>query len=69
MKKNSELSIKLDKRSLYLRSLVVECLFGGGRGHGASPLFTYKLFKNVLTFQPQFEKVGSHVCAVVEAKG
>ena len=26
-------------------------------------------FKNILTFQPQFEQVGSHVCAVVETKG
>ena len=38
MKKKAELTIKLDKRSLYLRSLVVECLFGGGRGHMGSAM-------------------------------
>ena len=35
MKNSKELKIKLDNRSLYLRSLIVECLFGGGRGHMA----------------------------------
>ena len=31
-RKRPELNIKLDKRSIYLRSLIVDCLFGGGRG-------------------------------------
>ena len=56
MKKKSELSIKLDKRSLYLRSLVVECLFGGGRGHMGSAMSLIEilriLYDNFLKYKP-----------------
>lgn len=56
MKKKSELLIKLDKRSLYLRSLVVECLFGGGRGHMGSAMSLIEilrvLYDNFLKYNP-----------------
>ena len=45
MKNRPELSIKLDKRSLYLRSLVVECLFGGGRGHMGSAMSLIEILR------------------------
>ena len=32
------LSIKLDKRSKYLRKLVLDCLIGGDRGHMGSAM-------------------------------
>ena len=45
MKKSKELIIKLDKRSLYLRSLVVDCLFGGGRGHMGSAMSLIEILR------------------------
>jgi transketolase len=52
-----ELSIKLDKRSLYLRSLVVDCLFGGGRGHMGSAMSLIEilrvLYDRYLRFNPK----------------
>ena len=45
MKKKAELDIKLDKRSLYLRSLVVDCLFGGGRGHMGSAMSLIEILR------------------------
>ena len=45
MNKSPELLIKLDKRSLYLRSLVVECLFGGGRGHMGSAMSLIEILR------------------------
>ena len=45
MKKTPELKIKLDKRSLYLRSLVVKCLFGGGRGHMGSAMSLIEILR------------------------
>ena len=57
MKKKVELTIKLDKRSLYLRSLVVECLFGGGRGHMGSAMSLIEilrvLYDNFLKYNPK----------------
>ena len=57
MSKNQELSIKLDKRSLYLRSLVVDCLLGGGRGHMGSAMSLIEilrvLYDKVLKFNPR----------------
>mgnify|MGYP002633849809 FL=1 len=56
MKKKSELLIKLDKRSFYIRSLVVECLFGGGRGHVGSAMSLIEilrvLYDNFLKYNP-----------------
>tara|TARA_B100000767_G_C19730719_1_gene521550 strand:- start:919 stop:1749 length:831 start_codon:yes stop_codon:yes gene_type:complete len=45
MKKKAKLDIKLDKRSLYLRSLVVDCLFGGGRGHMGSAMSLIEILR------------------------
>ena len=45
MNKRPEQSIKLDKRSLYLRSLVAECLFGGGRGHMGSAMSLIEILR------------------------
>jgi len=46
----------LDERSRYLRSLIVEALEGGGRGHVGSALSIVEimrvLFDNILNFQP-----------------
>jgi len=57
MNKKAELEIKLDKRSLYLRSLVVECLFGGGRGHMGSAMSLIEilrvLFDDILKYNPK----------------
>ncbi len=58
MKTNrQELKIKLDKRSLYLRSLVVDCLFGGGRGHMGSAMSLIEilraLYDKVLKYNPK----------------
>jgi len=57
MKKRAELKINLDKRSLYLRSLVVECLFGGGRGHMGSAMSLIEilrvLYDSFLKFNPK----------------
>ena len=57
MKKKSELLIKLDKRSLYLRSLVAECLFGGGRGHMGSAMSLIEilrvLYDDILKYNPK----------------
>ena len=44
-KLKSELKIKLDRRSIYLRSLVVKCLFGGGRGHMGSAMSLIEILK------------------------
>ena len=56
MYKKPELLIKLDKRSLYLRSLVVECLFGGGRGHMGSAMSIIEilrvLYDDFLKYRP-----------------
>ncbi len=57
MSKNSELLIKLDKRSLYLRSLVVDCLLGGGRGHMGSAMSLIEilrvLYDKILRYNPK----------------
>lgn len=57
MKKRAELKISLDKRSLYLRSLVVDCLFGGGRGHMGSAMSLIEilrvLYDSFLKFNPK----------------
>ena len=57
MPKNSELLTKLDKRSLYLRSLVVDCLLGGGRGHMGSAMSLIEilrvLYDEILKFNPK----------------
>ena len=45
MKKRNEFKIKLDKRSLYLISLVVDCLFGGGRGHMGSAMSLVEILR------------------------
>ena len=45
MKNSKELKIKLDNRSLYLRSLIVECLFGGGRGHMGSAMSLVEILR------------------------
>jgi len=52
-----EFKIKLDKRSIYLRSLVVKCLFGGGRGHMGSAMSLVEilriLYDNIIKFDPK----------------
>jgi len=57
MKKKNEYKIKLDNRSLYLRSLVVDCLFGGGRGHMGSAMSLIEilrvLYDNFLKYNPK----------------
>ena len=58
MKKNSSaLFTKLDNRSIYLRSLVVDCLFGGGRGHMGSAMSLIEilrvLYDDFLIFNPK----------------
>ena len=57
MKIKPELKTKLDKRSLYLRSLVVDCLFGGGRGHMGSAMSLIEvlrvLYDSFLNFNPK----------------
>ena len=57
MKKTPEQLIKLDKRSLHLRSLVVECLFGGGRGHMGSAMSLIEilrvLYDDILKYDPK----------------
>ena len=45
MKNSKELKIRLDNRSLYLRSLIVECLFGGGRGHMGSAMSLVEILR------------------------
>ena len=45
MKPSKELITQLDKRSLYLRSLVVDCLFGGGRGHMGSAMSLIEILR------------------------
>tara|TARA_B100000886_G_C20409846_1_gene486508 strand:+ start:1202 stop:2038 length:837 start_codon:yes stop_codon:yes gene_type:complete len=49
--------IKLDNRSKYLRKLVLECLFGGDRGHMGSAMSLIEilrvLYDKVLKFDPQ----------------
>ena len=39
------LKIKLDKRSKYLRSLVVRSLIGGGRGHMGSAMSLIEMLR------------------------
>ena len=50
-------SIKLDKRSKYLRSLVLECLIGGDRGHMGSAMSLIEvlrvLYDDVIKFFPK----------------
>ena len=41
--------IKLDSRSKYLRKLVLECLFGGDRGHMGSAMSLIEILR-VLRF-------------------
>ncbi len=41
----SPLKIKLDDRSKYLRSLVVRCLLGGGRGHMGSAMSLIEILR------------------------
>ena len=45
MKKKPEQHIRLDERSIYLRSLVTECLFGGGRGHMGSAMSLIEILR------------------------
>ena len=56
-RKKPELNIKLDKRSIYLRSLIVDCLFGGGRGHMGSAMSLVEilrvLYDDFLKFNPR----------------
>ena len=40
-----EKKIKLDKRSKYLRSLVVRSLLGGGRGHMGSAMSLIEIIR------------------------
>tara|TARA_B100000767_G_scaffold273068_2_gene302242 strand:+ start:553 stop:1383 length:831 start_codon:yes stop_codon:yes gene_type:complete len=60
MKNRPEQKIKLDKRSLFLRSLVVDCLFGGGRGHMGSAMSLIEilrvLYDKILNFNPKKPK-------------
>ena len=55
-----EQKIKLDRRSLYIRSLVVDCLFGGGRGHMGSAMSLIEilrvLYDKILKFNPKKPK-------------
>ena len=57
MSNNQELLIKLDKRSIYLRSLVVDCLLGGGRGHMGSAMSLIEilrvLYDKILKYNPK----------------
>tara|TARA_B100000989_G_C19530396_1_gene469370 strand:- start:4540 stop:5373 length:834 start_codon:yes stop_codon:yes gene_type:complete len=58
MKKlKTELNIKLDKRSIYLRSLVVKCLYGGGRGHMGSAMSLIEILRviydKVIKYNPK----------------
>ncbi len=57
MKNKSQRNIKLDDRSIYLRSLIVECLFGGGRGHMGSAMSLVEilrvLYDDFLKFNPR----------------
>tara|TARA_A100001011_G_scaffold399441_1_gene508106 strand:+ start:378 stop:1205 length:828 start_codon:yes stop_codon:yes gene_type:complete len=43
--KDKALKVKLDKRSKYLRSLVVDCLIGGGRGHMGSAMSLIEILR------------------------
>jgi len=53
-------SSKLDKRSKYLRSLVLECLIGGDRGHMGSAMSLIEilrvLYDDVLNYYPKNPK-------------
>lgn len=57
---SQEEKIKLDKRSLFLRSLVVDCLFGGGRGHMGSAMSLIEilrvLYDKILKYNPKRPK-------------
>ena len=50
-------SIRLDKRSKYLRSLVLECLMGGDRGHMGSAMSLIEilrvLYDDILAYYPK----------------
>lgn len=54
------LKIKLDKRSKYLRGLVLECLIGGDRGHMGSAMSLIEilrvLYDDILKFYPKNPK-------------
>ncbi len=56
-KLKTELNIKLDKRSIYLRSLVVKCLYGGGRGHMGSAMSLIEILRviydKVIKYNPK----------------
>lgn len=51
------LSIKLDKRSKYLRKLVLDCLIGGDRGHMGSAMSLIEvlrvLYDDIIKFNPK----------------
>ena len=53
-------STKLDKRSKYLRSLVLECLIGGDRGHMGSAMSLIEilrvLYDDILKYYPKNPK-------------
>ena len=53
-------SAKLDKRSKYLRSLVLECLIGGDRGHMGSAMSLIEilrvLYDDILNYYPKNPK-------------
>ncbi len=53
--------IKLDNRSKYLRSLILRCLFGGGRGHMGSAMSLVEilrvLYDRILKFNPKKNKL------------
>ena len=53
-------STKLDKRSKYLRSLVLECLIGGDRGHMGSAMSLIEilrvLYDDILNYYPKNPK-------------
>ena len=53
--------IELDNRSKYLRSLILRCLFGGGRGHMGSAMSLVEilrvLYDRILKFNPKNNKL------------
>ena len=59
-KEQKSLKIKLDKRSKYLRSLVLKCLIGGDRGHMGSAMSLIEilrvLYDDILKIYPKNPK-------------
>ena len=57
----NEKKIELDNRSKYLRSLILRCLFGGGRGHMGSAMSLVEilrvLYDRILKFNPKNNKL------------